>query len=166
MSKVKQGGSTAEKPPRYRTGRPTRYLRKYCRELVEYFYGHELYKEVEIPHYDKNGNISWIDKKRIAGELPTMEGFAQKIGISYKTLWEWKKRHGEFRNAYAHAQGIQKDMLIQGGLMGIYQANFAIFVAQNLTDLRDSKNFDVTSGGNRIIRQGYGLVGEGGSLIK
>lgn len=85
--------------------------------------------------------------------LPTKEGFAFSIGVHCETLTNWAKKFSEFFEAFKKAENLQKNILIQNGLNGNYEKVFAIFVAKNVTDMKDQQvvehhskniNFDIS----------------------
>jgi len=122
-------------------GRPTKYKKKYCQELKKFF-SKERFREIKIITTGKN-NYSKEEIKLIANELPTLERFAEKIEVDEDTITNWGKKHKEFFGAIGACKAIQKDFLIQNGLLGLYQSNFAIFVAKNLTDMKDKTEQEV-----------------------
>ncbi|AMC36609.1 hypothetical protein [Janthinobacterium sp. B9-8] len=72
--------------------------------------------------------------------LPTFEGFASSIDVNAEILNGWaseKDDVGELKYpafAYAHrlANNLQEDLLIQGGLVGSYNSEFAAFMLKTL----------------------------------
>jgi hypothetical protein len=118
-------------------GAPTTYNPIYCQKLLEWFQSKQVNKEIEINHY-KNGEVTFTDKKLIATDFPTFERFAREINTTHRTLQEWCKVHPEFNRAYTCCKEIQKDFLMINGLNNVYNANFAAFVARNITDLKDA----------------------------
>jgi len=124
-----------------KTGRPTKYKPEYCEKLIEFF-DVEPYADKELEHLDKDGNVRWIDYKRMANKLPTLRSFAKSIGVNIDTVYEWIKQHEEFSDAFTHAKDLQKWFLIENGLNGCYNPMFAIFTAKNITDMRDKSEVD------------------------
>lgn len=125
------------------TGRPTKYDPKYCEKIIEYF-DQEPHKDVDIPHMGKTGEFKWMDFKRVSNPLPTFLGFAKKIGVNGDTLVEWakeenKEKYPGFSAAYLHAKELQKWFLIENGLNGLYNPAFTIFVATNITDMKNKE---------------------------
>ena len=118
-------------------GRPTKYHPEYCQQMLEWFQSKQPNREIELNHY-KNGELSFVDKKLIATDFPTFERFAREIGVTHRSLQEWCKIHPDFSRAYTCCKEIQKDFLMINGLNNVYNANFAAFVARNITDLKDS----------------------------
>lgn len=122
-------------------GRPTKYKPEYCQELIRFF-DVEPYTDVDLEHYDKDGNVKWVDKKRMANKLPTLRNFAKSIEINIDTVYEWIKKYEEFSDAFTHAKDLQKWFLIENGLNSCYNPMFAIFTAKNITDMRDKQEID------------------------
>jgi len=128
-------------------GRPKTYKPEFCEKLLEYFDQAEPTREVKLEHFDKEGNIKWVDIKIMSNPLPSLRRFAKMIGISYATIYNWANPDStsyekEFFDAFACAKEIRKWVLIDGALMGAYNPAFAIFTAKNITDMKDSKSID------------------------
>ncbi|PHS64343.1 MAG: hypothetical protein COB09_08170 [Thalassobium sp.] len=135
-----------EEPAPGAGGRPTKYKPEYCTEVIEFFDQEPFIMATkvdeegsEVPVLDKHGNPVLIPCK-----FPTKEGFARKVGVCRDTIHEWEKTYPEFSDAIKKAETIQKDILIQNGLLGNYEKTFAIFVAKNVTDMRDKQELSVT----------------------
>jgi hypothetical protein len=127
-------------------GRPkgsgTKYERKYCELIIEYF--EELAqaetRELAPVMIDQVGEKSSFQKtevRRICAELPTIEGFAVRIKIPSTTVRQWAKDHEEFAVAYARAKDIQRQLLVDRGLTRQYDPQAFAFVAKNITDMTD-----------------------------
>lgn len=123
-------------------GRLTKYKKTYCKQIVDFF-NREPYEIVtsideetgaEIALTDRNGNPVMKPCK-----LPTIEGFARIIGVHRDTINEWQRVHEDFNQALQQAKDMQKDILIQNGLIGAYEKTVMIFVAKNCTDMTDAK---------------------------
>lgn len=139
-------------------GRPTEYKQEYCEQMLSFF-KKERYRKEEIPTEttgttEKTGDISKtvIKFEYKANDLPTFQAFAEIIGVSRQTLDNWAKANSEFFDTYEICKGIQEDFLVQNGLLGLYQPNYAKFIAQNYTGLKDesdlnvkTNNFDINS---------------------
>ncbi len=113
-------------------GRPTLYRPEYCQELIEFF-DLEPYREITKVH-QRTGNEY---TERIANNLPSLVGFAAKIGISRMTIQNWGKKYPDFLYAVTRAKACAEHILVTNALLGLYNAQFSIFVAKNYTDLRD-----------------------------
>ena len=138
-----------------KVGCPTKYDDKYCQEIIDYF-NKPAYEPIMIK--DDEGVLSVATNKQDKPlmkpcSLPTKEGFAFSIGIHCETLTNWAKKHNDFFEAFKKAENLQKNILIQNGLIGNYEKTFAIFVAKNVTDMKDQQviehhssniNFDIS----------------------
>lgn len=133
-------------------GRPPKYNPKYCQDMIDYFSA-DPHKEVEIISYYK-GEVSKIDKKLVANELPAFHKFAAQIGVIHETLIEWTRVYKEFSEAYTRCKELQKFFLIENGLQGTYIAAPFVFVAKNLTDMKDKSETEV----NANVKADVGVV--------
>lgn len=127
-------------------GRPTKYKRQYCAEIIAFF-DKPPYTEVEVITTDRRSGKEYVDHILRPTILPTLERFGHNIDVNIDTLHDWGEVHPEFLRATTRARSIQKDILIANGLSGLYNSSFAIFVSGNLTDLQDVKHIDHTSKG-------------------
>ncbi len=137
-------------------GRPTKYKKDFCDELIKFF-DIEPYGEVAHKTTDKKSGRTYIDYDYRANDLPTFEHFAHSIDVHVDTMIEWasttypedhkkagKLKHPEFSEAYKKAKQLQKHILITNAMQGLYNTTFSIFLAKNITDLRDKKELDLT----------------------
>lgn len=121
-------------------GRPTKWTPEMNDKIIEWFSREPNY-EREVFHTDKKGG-TWSSYEITANALPTFSGFARSVKVSTDTVVEWAKEENEklypgFSVAYRAAKELQKDFLVENGLMGLYNATFTIFTAKNITDMRD-----------------------------
>lgn len=169
---VKNAGAPSKFDPKYITEIIDFFSSKASKEYVyesstEYFANGELKKKSE-------------KKKPIPRKLPTLLGFADSIGVKYQTVRDWAEkgedpeytlidpkkeytaeelvlRHNmvkslsDFAHSYKKAKELQKEFLIENGLSGASPAPAFIFVAKNLTDMRDKVETDITSKGKEIV---------------
>ena len=145
-----------------KVGRPTKYKKKYCKELIDFF-DIEPYEDKSLEHYGKDGELKWTDYKRVANRLPTLRNFAKQIKIDYTTVYDWIKKHKGFANAFTQAKRIRKWFLIENGLNGCYNPAFAIFTAKNITNMRDKTEVE-HSGGLALLLEEIGA--KKGKLVK
>ena len=148
-SKSKRKVSTP-RPVSNKGGRPTKYKKKYCQELIEFF-DIEPYEDIKVPHYQPNGKtIKWNDFKRMPNKLPTLVGFARHIDVCYATLFNWMdNKHASFHQEFLDivtriGKALQKEHLIQNGLQGLYNPQAFKFVAVNITDMVDKHDIDLS----------------------
>lgn len=140
----------------YRMGRPSSYRPEYAVQLIEHMMVEKFNKETveeEIRYSAKTGvKVSEKRKfKMIPNDLPTLEGFARKIGVTYRTLLNWAEaveddaaeipvyKYPDFFQAYNIAKQLQKEFLIDNGLKGNYPPAAYIFTAKNVTDMTDKQ---------------------------
>ncbi len=64
-----------------KAGRPTKYKASYCKALIDFF-DQEPFEDRRLEHYDKDGNVKWVDYKRMANRLPTIILFGKDIKVS------------------------------------------------------------------------------------
>lgn len=122
-------------------GRPTDYKEEYCEEVVKFF-NVDPYWETPITYTDKKGNVT--EKVNfIANDLPTLAGFAKKIGVSRETINEWQRVHKEFSDAVKIAKECQESILITNALRGDYNPAFSIFFAKNNMGWKDKNETDI-----------------------
>lgn len=105
-------------------GQPTKYDKRFCKLLIEYF---------KMPLTKKEKGRS------VAADFPSLAGFAIKIGVHRDTLHEWTSAHPEFAEAVKLAKDYQENWLIQNGLKGLVEQPFAIFTAKNVMKWRDKQ---------------------------
>lgn len=138
-------------------GQPTKYKPEYCDMMTEFFSG-EKYKRVLIEDEEretKTGKTRKTKYKYMANDLPFLEAFARKIGVSYVTLYNWAHekvdksnpesdyKNPEFFEAYKEAKQLQKEFLIVNGLNGLYMPSSYIFTAKNITDMKDEQGLKI-----------------------
>ena len=121
-------------------GRPSKYKTKYCQEIVAYF-DREHITEYEETHTNRKGE-TWTCTKQRANPVPTLQGFSANIFISVVTLWDWKNKFTDFAKAYSHAQALQMDHLATVTGLGLYNSNWAVFMAKNVSDWRDKRELE------------------------
>lgn len=113
--------------------RPTKYKKKYCQMMLDFFNVTPTYMQEVI---NQKGQKIEIEK---VSDLPTFEGFACLISVHRETLLNWCKEFPEFFDTYRKCQEYQKNILVQNGLHGNYNSLFAKFVAINATDMREKQ---------------------------
>jgi hypothetical protein len=124
-----------------KVGRPTKYKPEYCKSIIEYF-DIPATTTKEVTRITKSGIVKM--EQEVPNYLPTIEGFARKIGIAPKNMLAWVEGYPEFRKAYELAKCMQKDILNQNALMGRYSEGYAKFVAINCTDMVDKSQKEVS----------------------
>lgn len=155
---IKKKAPKKKSPPKNKGGRPTKYDPKFCVMIIRHFSIKPFFRK-ELKHYDKNGDYRWSDYKTMSNAMPTFLGFATKIGVDDDTLENWAKEENKdkypgFFGAYIRAKVLQKNFLIENGLNGSFNPQFAIFVAKNITDMKDKQELDTKHSGEiKVIRK-------------
>jgi hypothetical protein len=132
-------------------GRPSKYKPEYCEQVIEFF-NKPPYEFIEVDAENDDGETYKtvaMDKNghpiKVPTPLPTKERFAFSIGVHRSTLIDWANNYEDFSYAIKMAEDLQKDILVQNGLVQAYDKTFAIFVAKNVTDMSDKRELDHTS---------------------
>lgn len=120
-------------------GRPTKYKPEYCQMMLDFF-DIEVMKRVEI---EVKPNIK--DVRYVPNTFPTITRFASKIGVTRDTLYEWASKkdekgnlvNAEFSDTLTRCQDLQETLMVEGGLSGAYDSKVLIFLAPNLTRLKN-----------------------------
>lgn len=119
----------------YVFGRPSNYSETIIPKMYEFF-NRPLYRTVNREQKTKFG--SKIIEVEVPNSMPTFEAFAiDVLGHSTEVFRDWKVKFPDFLQAYKACKETQKKFLVEHGLMGNYNSNFAKFIALNVTDLKD-----------------------------
>jgi len=122
-------------------GRPSKYKKQYCEEIIRFFDVPQT-KIQKVTKITASGVTEF--HKEVPENLPTIIGFARKIGVLSETLKEWADKYEEFSVSYRKALELEKEFLIQNGLKGFYQPNIFQFIASNLTDMKNKETKEHT----------------------
>jgi hypothetical protein len=125
-------------------GAPTKYKPEYCEQIIAFFAVDPSKTIIEVI---TGKNFEKETEKQIPNIFPTFEKFAHSIDVNGDTLVEWTKdeeKYPGFSAAYKKAKELQKNFLIQNGLVGLYPAAAFCFVAKNCTDMRDKTEVEHT----------------------
>lgn len=114
----------------------SKFKTEYIEKMYEYF-NRPATKVEDVPIYDKNGDISRVEKQVIPCEYPTFEMFASEIGVTPLTLRHWCEENDRFNACYAWAKERQKGVLLVNTIGGHYNQNFAKFIAINCHGMQD-----------------------------
>jgi len=121
-------------------GRPSKYRPKYCQLIIDYFTRAHT-EEIEETHTNRKGE-TWSCYKLRAVPVPTLQGFSAAVGVPIRTLADWANNFKDFSQAYSHAQALQLDHLSTVTGLGLYNSNWAVFMAKNVSDWRDKKDVE------------------------
>lgn len=127
-----------------KVGRPSDFKPEYVQEFLDYFNvkPHEEKEVEELVH----GNLI-RRKKEVTNDMPSLAGFAVKIGVHRDTLHQWANQkddndeliYPEFSDAYKRAKDFQENYLVTNGLASRINPQFAMFVAKNVIGWRDKQ---------------------------
>jgi hypothetical protein len=137
------------KKEKRKPGQPTKYDDQFIDDLIEYF-SKPPYKTEKKQIVTKKGDVVDITVD-VPSDMPTLAGFAIKIGVSRDTLLEWATaknedgslKHPEFSGAYNRAKDYQENYLAVNGNKGLINAAFGIFTAKNIIKWRDKQPDEV-----------------------
>jgi hypothetical protein len=121
-------------------GRPTKYKPIYCQQIIKFFDRPYTY-ESECVHTNKKGE-TWTSYQTKANPVPLMCAFAEWLGVGTTTLQRWEKEYSDFRAAITRAQELQLNHLSAVTGMGLYNSNWAVFMAKNISKWRDKKDIE------------------------
>lgn len=110
---------------RYVFGRPTKYSEDVPDKVNEYF-----------------------EKCLVEDRLPTLEGFAVYLNVGLTTLRDWRDKYDDFSRVYEFILNAQADLLLSGGVKGIYNASVTNRILGANHGYVDRK--DVTSAGKEM----------------
>jgi hypothetical protein len=128
-------------------GRPTKYQKKYCDEVVAYF-DKPLTYIVEIIKRTKDGEYK-VAQERVT-DLPTFERFAHELGVNHSTLRQWCKDYPDFSKAYDQAKDLQEQLIVANAMAGRYVGPFAQFYLKNKYSYSDRSEIDHTTKGQAM----------------
>jgi hypothetical protein len=137
-------------------GRPTKYEIRFADLIIEYFNQERYIKYVKAEKTITKANGTqekFYEYGFLPNDLPTLDKFARTIGVNGDTLVTWaterypadhadpekrgQLKRPKFSAAYHEAKILQKEFLMDNGLRGMYNPAAFMFVAKNITTMRD-----------------------------
>jgi hypothetical protein len=110
-----------------KAGQPTKYTDKMPEALVEYFLTcAETRPSVSVPVLKETFTV-----------MPTMVGFAKKVGVTTRTLLNWREAHDEFEQAYDYAMSIVADMIQQFSINNVWSPSMSVFMLKANHGMQD-----------------------------
>jgi hypothetical protein len=131
-----------------KVGRPSKYKKKYAKDLIKFFDIPET-KVLKHTIMKKNGDIIQVEEE-IAQDLPTIIGFCRKINSNTSTFKKWIKAHKEFRTAYEQAKELQEEFWKKNSMKGFYNPLFTVFMGKNVFGWKDKQEVDHNPNGEPI----------------
>lgn len=138
-------------------GRPTKYSEKMLASAWEYIENctDEIYDYVTGESSgERSSSTSWQQKVKV--RLPTFEGLCLKLQIEDSTAYDWAEKYPEFSVTLKTIKRKQKEMLIAGGVSGLYNPLIAKLVLAANHGMSDKTEVDHTSKGKQI--NGVGVI--------
>lgn len=137
----------------------TRYKKIYCTEIVDYFSKFLEMRDspVEddvterrgmIPVVIENGKAS-VQEKPCSG-YPSMVKFAKKLGVTPRTLRNWREKYPEFDEACEFADEIQDEVLNERALFEQVDGRVAMKIRELKINSKRTENSE-SGGGARLV---------------
>lgn len=130
-------------------GRPLEYNSKYIKKAYKYLSLRQD-EEIRVVRKENTGKGYVVYDRKLIVRLPTIEGFAEYIGFSKKTLYNWSKKYDDFAFALERIKTEQMTRLINEGLAGTYNPTIVKLMLSGNHGMREG--IDATSGGETIGR--------------
>lgn len=122
-------------------------LTKYCEECLDNYVNNDFADET-----DEDSNIvNGYGKKKIRRykrlvRLPTVFGFAARIGVNTSTINRWEAKFPEFSSALRLAKDICASITVEAAANGLIRPNVAKLIMLNITDWNDKILHDFKGG--------------------
>lgn len=130
-----------------KVGRPTKYTPSMCDKIDEYL---EKCKDTIEDYHKTQGLKSDTYERLVLVDLPTIEKFADFIGVNESTIYEWKEKYPEFSKSLGKILKRQKHQLIDNALGGHYNPTIAKLILSANHNMIEKREVDVMSGGEPI----------------
>lgn len=127
-------------PIKRKRGRPTKYKAIFCEQIISFFHRDHTF-ESKTSHTNKKGE-TWTSYETKANPVPLMCSFSEYLNVTVSTLFEWEQKHANFSKAISRAQELQLEHLAAVTGMGLYNSNWAVFMAKNISKWRDKKDIE------------------------
>jgi hypothetical protein len=122
-------------------GRPNEFKESYIQAVDEYL---QICTDEEVQRIKTDGTKSITYEFGIKVKLPSIEGFADFIGVARSSIYEWEKAHDEFKIALDKIRSVQKQRLINNGLAGVYSPVITKLILSSDHGMRE--RIDATTG--------------------
>jgi len=135
--------------PSYRratlVSKTTTFKKKFIKKVDEYLkHTKDKFKKKSL---GKKNGLETFDFNFVV-QLPSKEDFANYIGVSRKTLYNWADENPAFADALDKIEVEQKKRLINSGLSGTYNSTIAKLILSSNHGMSD--RIDATSKGESI----------------
>lgn len=131
-----------------RNGRPTKYKAEYVEKIIEFF---SLKEDSYRENVSNQGTVQMVPRR-----MPTLERFADEIGVDASTLYRWatatKKGsnnplHPKFCMAYTRAKNCQMAYILEAGVVGALNPSFLNLFMKNAHGWVDKVEQETTHSG-------------------
>lgn len=136
-------------------GRPSEYKEEYIDKVDEYLEANQD-EEIQLVKQSNSEKGYEMYDNKLKVKLPTIEGFAHFIGVSKKTLYNWRDEHEDFLHALEKIEVEQKERLINSGLSNDYNSTIAKLILSSNHGMREKS--DVTTDGEKITDESKELT--------
>lgn len=124
--------------------RPSEYKESYIKSIDDYL---EKCNDEWEEWTKSTGKVTTKERFKNV-KLPSIEGFAEYIGVARKSIYNWQKDHEDFAEAIDKILSKQKQILIANGLAGTYNPIITKVMLSHNHGMREG--IDATSGGEPI----------------
>lgn len=145
----------------------TKYRKKYCRQVVEYFLKFiELRDDPEDRERDRAERQGMVAVKIEDGVIkvektpckgyPTLTKFAIAVGVTPRTIRNWRNEHDEFDEACEFAENILNDVLDERSLTGKWDGKVAMKIRELRANVKRREDGEDGNGSLSVnIRRDY-----------
>lgn len=144
--KAKKAGALSTYKPEYCAG-VIQFFKKICD--VPYNVVEQIVKKKDGTPIMNRAGEPLIDKTLVPNTPPYLVDYAMEVGVRVTTLQDWAIAHPDFNDALMHAKELRTKMLVNNGMIGLYNPNSWIFAAKNLSNMTDRT--DITSKGDQVF---------------
>ncbi len=115
-------------------GRPSEYSDDVLNQVDLYL---SKCKDKKYTFHKTVGLKSDTYEQRITVNLPSIEGFAKFLGVSRKTLYNWRDEHSDFAEKLDDILAEQQRRLVNNGLSGDYNSTISKLILSSNHGMRE-----------------------------
>ena len=130
-----------------KVGRPSEYTPEMVDKVDEYLAECKIWWD---EFHKTRGEKSDTYERVLNVKLPMVEGFAEYIDVSKRTLYNWAEKHEEFMHALDRISRQQHNMLAEGGIAGYFSPVITKLMLSNNHGYTEKSNVDHTTKGDKI----------------
>ena len=119
----------------------TRYRTEYCEKVIDFF----------MDFIKKRGDPN-VKMDKIG--YPSMVRFADSIGVTPRTIRNWRKTHDDFEEACSVADEIQDEVLNEMGLFGDADGRVAMKIRELKMNKKRAEDGESGGGAKLIVNFG------------